>query len=643
MIEPFKLEIKNEVPWGEIGYITYKRTYARRLVEEDIDSKTEEYSDTINRIINACRNQLKVGFTKEEELELGDLLYNLKGSVAGRFLWQLGTKTVDKLGLLSLQNCAFTTVNHPIDPFTWTMESLMLGAGVGFNIQKQHVYTLPKLINEKITISRVDNSSADYIVPDTRSGWVKLLGKVLKSHFYKGEGFTYSTELLRSKGAIIKSFGGVSSGPEELCKGIDLINNILNERCGQKLRPIDCLDIMNIIGWIVVSGNIRRSAQLAIGDYDDIDFLKAKRWDLGTIPNWRAMSNNSVICNDTTKLLNEFWETYNQGEPYGIINIELAKKIGRVGETQYPDPNVEGFNPCVEQSLADKETCCLAEVFLSNITSKEELYKIVKYLYRINKHSLMLPCHLKETEKIVHNNLRMGIGITGVYQATEEQRGWLNECYLMLREYDKEYSNLKGFKYSIKLTTLKPSGTLSLLKGVTPGGHPSPAGPYYIRRIRIASNSNLLDICKKHGYKIEPQQNFDGSNDNTTMVVEFPCKVPEYTPIGGSISAISQLEMVKHLQTVWSDNAVSITIYYKKEELEEIKDWLKNNFTNNIKSVSFLLYHGHGFIQAPYETISKEQYLDLIKNVIPITELSMKEEDITSGLEECDNGTCPIK
>lgn len=345
MIEPFKYIPKNEVPWGEIGYITYKRTYARRLDENNINSPTEEYEDTVSRVINSCRNQLNVGFTNEEEQELADILYNLKGSVAGRFLWQLGTKTVDNLGLLSLQNCAFTVVNHPIDPFTWTMEALMLGSGVGYNIQKHNVYSLPKLRSEKIVITRLDNNSADYIVPDTRQGWVKLLGKVLKAHFYKGQGFTYSTELLRSKGAIIKSFGGVSSGPEELCKGLDLINDVLNERSGQKLRPVDCLDIMNIIGWIVVSGNIRRSAQIAIGDYDDLEFLKAKRWDLGTIPNWRSMSNNSVVCEDTTKLPSEFWETYQQGEPYGLINIELSRKIGRVGETKYPDPEVEGYNP----------------------------------------------------------------------------------------------------------------------------------------------------------------------------------------------------------------------------------------------------------------------------------------------------------
>ena len=126
---------------------------------------------------------------------------------------------------------------------------------------------------------------------------------------------------------------------------------------------------MNIIGYIVVAGNVRRSAQIAIGDYDDIQYLEAKRWDLG-IPNWRAMSNNSVVCNDITLLPEQFWEGYNgNGEPYGLINLKLSREIGRTGDTSYPDPDVAGYNPCAEQSLAPFETCCLAEIHLPNIES----------------------------------------------------------------------------------------------------------------------------------------------------------------------------------------------------------------------------------------------------------------------------------
>lgn len=628
-------------PWGSTGYVTFKRTYARRLIEADPNSLTEEFEDTVERILKATKTQLKVGFTDEELADIRKMFLGLEGIVAGRFLWQLGTKTVDKLGLLSLQNCAFCVVDDPIRPFTWAMDALMLGSGVGYNIQREHVYQLPK--PKKVKIVRLDTNDADYIVPDSRQGWIELLRRVLEAHFITGVGFSYSSICIRGKGAPIKSFGGLAAGPEDLCWGMAEISKLLNTRANKKVRSIDCLDIMNIIGFVVVSGNVRRSAQIAIGDCDDFQFLNAKRWDLGNIPSWRAMSNNSVVCDDISKLPQDFWEGYlGNGEPYGLINLKSSRAMGRSGEFQYPDPEVMGYNPCAEQSLAPYETCCLAEIFLPNITSEERLKTVATYLYKINKHSLTLPCHLKETEAIVHKNMRMGIGVTGYLQATEEQRNWLPNVYKYLRELDNEYSDLKGFSRSIKLTTVKPSGTLSLLAGVTSGAHPA-YSQHYIRRIRMASNSNLIAICKANGYFVESQRNFDGTNDQSTMIVSFPCKVPEGTKLAKDMTAIDQLEVIKRLQTEWSDNSVSVTIYYRKEELDSIKVWLKDNYTNSIKTVSFLLHSEHGFQQAPLEEITEEQYIEMIANVTPISNVSFKEQDIIGDASDCVSGACPIK
>jgi ribonucleoside-triphosphate reductase len=629
-----------ETPWGEIGYIVFKRTYARRLKDEN-NSETEEFYQVIQREIEASDKQLKVGFTEEEKKRYAETRAKLKWSVAGRFMWQLGTKTVDKLGLPSLQNCAGVVVDEPIRPFTWTFEMLMLGSGVGYNIQREHVYKLPKL-KGKIKIIRKDSEDADFIVPDTREGWIKLLAKTLKAHFYGEEGFTYSTQLVRSKGAVIKGFGGVASGPEELCWGIEEIHKILNSRANKKLRPIDCLDIMNIIGFVVVSGNVRRSAQLAIGDYDDIEFLRAKRWDLGPIPNWRAMSNNSVVSpSDLDDLPLEYWETYHQGEPYGLINLELSRKTGRVGDIRYTDPDVQVYNPCAEQSLNNYETCCLSVIYLPNIESFDELIEVLGYSYRMNKHSLALNCSLKETESIVNSNMRMGIGITGYLQSTEIQKQWLPKAYEWLRKFDEEYSKKIGYPISIKLTTMKPDGTTALLPGFTPGAGPSPAGPYYIRRVTIASNSPLLQICKEKGLFIEPRRNFDGSEDRNSSIVSFPCKVSEETPVAGKFNWRDQLDIIRRLQREWSDNSVSCTVYYSKEDLPEIKEYLKNHFNNEIKTVSFLLYKDHGFSQAPYETISKEEYQKMSRNSSKITSIEVREQEML--LEECESGSCPIK
>ena len=625
------------VPWGPVGYVTYKRTYSRPTK----NGRTEEWHDTIERVVDACRTQLNVGFTTKDEDSLRRIMMNLKGTVAGRFLWQLGTKTVDKLGLPSLQNCAFVVCDEPIRPFTWAFEMLMLGSGVGFNIQREHVYQIPKIL-KKVKVERIDVNDADFIVPDSREGWVELMRRVLEASFVTGQGFTYACHLIRSKGSPIKGFGGVASGPQDLVWGIGEINTILNSRSGKRLRPVDCLDIMNIIGRIVVAGNVRRSAQIALGDYDDFDFLRAKRWDLGGIPNWRAMSNNSVICDDISKLPEEFWEGYKgNGEPYGLINLEASRRMGRVDETQYPDPEVMGFNPCAEQSLANFETCCLAEIYLPNIESYNELLEVSRILYRINKHSLAIKCAVKETEDIVHKNMRMGIGVTGYLQATDEQRSWLSDCYNYLRAYDTEYSKGKGFNPSIKLTTVKPSGTLSLLAGVTSGAHPA-YSQYYIRRIRMSSDSPIVKVCRKNGFPVEFQRNFDGTEDHSTIIVSFPCKFPKHTLLANDMSAVDQLQVIKRLQTEWSDNAVSVTIYYRKHELDDIKQWLSENYVN-VKSVSFLLHNEHGFDQAPLEEITEAKYLELSASVTPIFSFDETINLNDMDIADCEGGACPVR
>lgn len=627
---------KKTIPWGEVGYPTFKRTYSRPMKS----GKTEEWEDTVDRIIDAANKQLNCGFEDWQLAELKDIHMQLKGTVAGRFLWQLGTKTVDQLGLPSLQNCSFVVVDDPIRPFTWAFEMLMLGSGVGFNIQKEHVYQLPK-VKRKVKVTRQDTNDSDFIVPDSREGWVDLLKKTLEASFVTGDGFTFATHLIRPSGTPIKGFGGTASGAEPLSRGIQQINEVLNNRSGKRLRPVDCLDIMNIIGSVVVAGNVRRSAQIAIGDYDDLEYLKAKRWDLGDIPNWRAMSNNSIACDDFSKLPEEFWEGYNgNGEPYGLINLDSSRIQGRTGETQYPDPDVMGYNPCAEQSLANFETCCLAEIYLPNIESKEELRKVMSYLYRVNKHSLSIKCSVKETEDIVHKNMRMGIGVTGYLQSTEEQQSWLSDAYVWLRAYDKEYSQEMGFPTSIKLTTVKPSGTLSLLAGVTPGAHPG-YSQYYIRRIRMASDSQLSKMCRENGYNIEYVRNFDGTDDHSTVVVEFPCSFPADTKFADDMTAIDQLEVIKRLQQEWSDNSVSVTIYYRKNELDDIKAWLSENYVN-VKSVSFLLHSEHGFDQAPLEEITLEKYNEMKEKVNPITSLDHISFDEVQ-IDECEGGACPVR
>jgi ribonucleoside-triphosphate reductase (thioredoxin) len=430
-------------PFSTIGYITLKRTYARRLQEDNPDSPTEELSDIVERVVEASNTQLGCNFTDEEKDRLSGYLLKLKGTVAGRFLWQLGTKTVDTLGLASLQNCAFTVIDSPVRPFTWAMDLLMLGSGVGFNIQKHNIDKLP-IVNPNFSApTRLDNSSAEYIISDTRQGWVALLGKTLKAAFLSDKRkptFTFSTQLIRGKGATIKGFGGTASGPEDLCWGIEKISEVLLKRSGKQIRPIDALDIMNIIGAVVVAGNVRRSAQLCIGDCDDVEYLLAKRWDMGNIPSWRAMSNNSVVCADTKDLHDYFWDGYEgKGEPYGLINLKLSRKIGRLGETQYPDPNVAGYNPClsgdtlVDTSLGQKTMKELSELdSVDGILVKsydestgEVVWKPLKAAFLTKKMAqlIKLKVRSKTGELLV-------LKLTPDHQVFTKNRGWVEAAKL---------------------------------------------------------------------------------------------------------------------------------------------------------------------------------------------------------------------
>jgi ribonucleoside-triphosphate reductase len=237
--------------------------------------------------------------------------------------------------------------------------------------------------------------------------------------------------------------------------------------------------------------------------------------------------------------------------------------------------------------------------------------------------------------------MRIGLGVTGVCQSLDKL-DWLDQCYRELRQFDREWSKQKGWPESIKLTTIKPSGTLSILAGATPGVHPG-FSQYHIRRIRMSSNDGLVKMCRDLGYEVEYLKNFDGSEDHGTVVVSFPCEFDGSTMFAKNMPAITQLELVKKLQTVWADNSISVTVYYRREELEEIKAWLKKNYKKGVKSVSFLLHSDHGFAQAPYEEITETRYRQLAKKLKPITAGITRIDQGTLEDLECSSGACPIK
>lgn len=624
-------------PWGfnGMGEIVFLRTYSRKKNDGD----NETWIETLQRVINGA-HEIGVDYSKEEAEKLFDHCFNLRCSFSGRSLWQLGTPLVKKLNAASLNNCYFTNIEK-IEDFELLFEYLMLGGGVGFSVERSKIHDLPKILGG-VVITQERTNDADFIVPDSRQGWKRLLHAVLKSYFYTGKSFSYSTMLIREYGAPLATFGGTASGPGALIEGIKDICSVLDNRIGKKLRSIDVLDICNIIGRVVVSGSSRRSAQIAMGDPDDVLFLRAKNWSSGTVPGWRANSNNSIYADSFDEIQPELWRGYDgSGEPYGLLNRKLARKYGRLGEIK-PDNTIEGFNPCAEIALADGESCNLATIFLPNVESFSQFLEISKLLYMIQKQITRMSYPYEKTNYITHKNARLGQSVTGVLQSSKEQISWLKEAYENLKSFDKTYSDKKGWSQSVRLTTIQPSGTLSLLPGVTPGIHPSFA-EYYIRRVRFGSVDPLVESCRKRGYKVVWDIGIDGREDHTKYVVEFPCKSPKDAILAANMTAVEQLEWVKRMQTDWADNAVSVTVYYRKEEMGAIKDWLLDNYDKNVKSVSFLLHSEHNFPLPPYEEITEEMYNKIMSKINLTIPLNDVLTNSSIEMEDCSTGACPIK
>ena len=517
----------------------------------------------------------------------------------------------------------------------------MLGGGVGFSVERSKIHDLPKVI-DGVVVTQERSNDADVIVADSRHGWKRLLHAVLKSYFYTGKSLSYSTILIREYGAPLHTFGGTASGPGALIEGIKDICSVMDNRVGKKLRSIDVLDICNIIGRIVVSGSSRRSAQIAMGDPDDVLFLRAKNWSSGTVPAWRANSNNSIYADSFDEIQPELWKGYDgSGEPYGLLNRKLARKQGRLGESK-PDNSIDGFNPCAEIALADGESCNLATIFLPNVESLEQLKEISILLYKTQKKITRMSYPYEKTTNIVSKNSRLGQSITGVLQCPPEKISWLSDAYEALDKFDTEYSLLNSLPKSVRLTTVQPSGTLSLLPGVTPGIHPSFA-KHYIRRVRFGSSDPLVDACRKRGYNVVWDIGIDGREDHTRYVVEFPCESPDGSILAADMTAIEQLEWVKKMQPIWADNAVSVTVYYRKEELDSIKEWLSKNYDKNVKSVSFLLHAEHNFQLPPYEEITQADYEKMYKKIDFSIPLVQKSFDGEITVDDCATGACPIK
>ena len=625
-----------------LGEFVYMRTYSR--IKDD--GSNEEWWETVKRVVegiysiqkqhifdyNLGWNQMK---SQKSAQEMYDRIFSFKMLGSGRSLWAMGTNVIYEKGLSeALFNCSFISTEDLSDPgylFANIMDFLMLGVGVGLDTRgAMSVEVKPQ--KDKVNL---------YIIPDTREGWVESL-KLLINSFFGGLNYEFDYTEIRAEGEPIRTFGGVSSGYKPLKKLHEDVHKILLSNAGNPITARTIADIANFIGVCVVSGNVRRSAEIILGENEE-EFLNLKNYLINPErEEFGWASNNSIFAKvgmDYSEIAKRICDN---AEP-GVIWIDNFRDHGRMGENGGKDFRIAGVNPCAEIGLESGELCNLVEIIPSNHESLDDFKKTIKYAYLFAKTVTLLNTSWTNSNRVMLRNRRIGIGLTGIVLfaskfGLNELREWMNDGYATLKYYDNIYSDWLAIPKSIKMTTVKPSGTLSLLAGVTPGVH-FPQSNFYIRRIRLSKNSPFVKVLNKAGYKIEPAM----EDPEKTVVVEFPVSLGKDIKTLSHVTIWEQLRMAEFSQKYWSDNGVSVTISFSENEKDDIVSILEHaQFT--MKAISLLPKSTDGnnaYAQMPYEEISENKYLEISKN---IKSLKFGKMSAVEGVGEryCETDVCEL-
>jgi ribonucleoside-triphosphate reductase len=626
------------VDWGyvdaagtSLGEITFIRTYSRLKA----DGTKERWWEVCRRVIegmysiqkdHAKTNRLPWNDHKAQRSaqEAFERLFSFKWTPPGRGLWMMGTPLVNQhRNSAALQNCAFIstgdmTLKQPSAPFLFLMEASMLGIGVGFDT---------KGADKGFKLHDPEGDYKQYTIEDSREGWVESVRLLLDSYLvHRQHPVVFDYSLIRPAGEPIKSFGGTAAGPGPLIRLHQRLRKILSGREGQDLTSRDIADVGNLIGACVVSGNVRRSAELLIGNIEDKEFLNLKNSDMfpernafsdnPDVAGWGWMSNNSVSVNvgdDLTAIIDGIARN---GEP-GVIWMDMSRKFGRIidGENN-KDWRVAGFNPCAEQSLESGECCTLVETYLNRHDSLEDFQRTIKFAYLYAKTVTLLPTHWPQTNAIMQRNRRIGCSISGMANFTDRHgmntlKRWLNAGYDRVKYYDSKYSEWLCVRESIKMTTVKPSGTVSILAGESPGVHWTPGGEYFNRALRFGKDDPMVTVLRQCGYNVET----DVANPDTTVVAYFPI----HSKARRSEKAVKLFEkanLAVVAQRYWSDNSVSVTLSFDESEADDIGTVLHMH-EGQLKTVSFLPMDTHGYPQAPYSEITPEDYENATMHLFP--------------------------
>ena len=547
---------------------------------------------------------------------------------------QFGGKPIE-ISPNRIYNCAYL----PIDDwraFGEIMFLLLGGTGVGYSVQKHHVDELPEIRKPNTTKSR------RYLIGDSIEGWADAVKLLMKSYFEGGSTINFDFSDIRQKGALLVTSGGKAPGPQPLKECLIKIQGILDSKVdNDKLSCIEVHDIVCHIADAVLAGGIRRAALISLFSADDENMISSKSGSWWELNPQRGRANNSAVL-----LRNKITKSF---------FMDLWKKIEASGTGEpgiYLSNDKDwGTNPCCEIALRPFQFCNLCEVNVSDITTQEDLNERVKAASFIgtlqagytNFHYLR-PIWQRTTEK----DALIGVGMTGIGSGSA-QKFDLKQAAELVKETNLIVAKQIKINASARCTTIKPSGTSSLVLGTSSGIH-AWHNDHYIRRIRVGKNEAIYSYLAIYHPELLEDEYF---RPHDTAVISVPQKAP-----AGSIfrneSAIELLERVKSFYSNWvktghrtgqNTHNISATVSIKPEEWETVGEWMWDNksFYNGL---SVLPYNGGTYIQAPFEDCSEEKYEEMLKSLTGINlskVIEMVDNTDLSGELACAGGACEIQ
>ena len=608
--------------------ITVFMKYAKFQPEKN---RRETWEELVTR--NKEMHQKKYPKIKNEIEEVYKMVYDKKVLPSMRSL-QFGGKSIE-ISPNRVYNCAYMPIDH-VDSFSETMFLLLGGTGVGYSVQKHHVEKLPDLKKPNKERTR------RYLIGDSIEGWADAIKVLMESYLgYKSSTPIFDFSDIRQKGAMLVTSGGKAPGPQPLKDCIHNITKVLdNKKDGEKLTPIETHDIVCHIADAVLAGGIRRAALISLFSADDEEMISCKSGSWWEQNAQRGRANNSAVLL-RHKITKEFF--------MGLWKrIELSG-AGEPGIYLSNDKDW-GTNPCCEIALRPFQFCNLCEVNASDIESQEDFENRVKAASFIGTlqagytdFHYLRDIWKRTTEK----DALIGVGMTGIGSGVV--LGYdMKKAAKAVKEENERVATLIGINKSARTTTVKPSGTSSLVLGTSSGIH-AWHNDFYLRRIRVGKNESIYSyLATNHPELIEDE--FFRPHD--TAVIGIPQKAPEGAIIRHE-SVFQMLERVKKVSQEWikpghrngqNSHNVSATVSIKEDEWDLVGEWMWNNrdFYNGL---SVLPYNGGTYTQAPFEDCTKEDFERLVKTLsdVNLTKvIELQDNTDLRGEAACAGGACEI-